>query len=133
MKQSVRDIDVNNKKVLVRVDFNVPIDRNGAIADDGRIRAAIPTIQYLQTNGAAIILCSHFGRPDGKVVESMRLNHVADRLSELLNQPVRKLDDCIGTQVEAEVAALQPREIILLENLRFHPEEEKNDPEFSRK
>ncbi len=133
MKQSVRDIDVSNKKVLVRVDFNVPLDRNGEIADDSRIRAAIPTIQYLQTNGAAIILCSHFGRPDGKVVESMRLGPVADRLSQLLNQHVQKLDDCIGTQVEAEAAALQPREIILLENLRFHAEEEKNDPEFARK
>lgn len=133
MKQSVRDIDVNNKKVLVRVDFNVPMDRNGEIADDSRIRAAIPTIQYLQTNGAAVILCSHFGRPDGKVVESMRLGAVADRLSTILNQSVQKLDDCIGTQVEAEAAALQPREILMLENLRFHPEEEKNDSEFARK
>ena len=83
MKQSVRDIDVSNKKVLVRVDFNVPMDRNGAIADDSRIRAAIPTIQYLQVNGAAVILCSHFGRPNGQVVESMRLGPVADRLSQL--------------------------------------------------
>ena len=133
MKQSVRDIDVNNKKILVRVDFNVPMDRNGKIADDSRIRAAIPTIQYLQVNGAAVILCSHFGRPDGKVVESMRLGHVADRLSELLNQQVQTVDDCIGPQVEMAAAALQPREILLLENLRFHPEEEKNDPEFARK
>jgi phosphoglycerate kinase len=133
MKQSVRDIDVSNKKVLVRVDFNVPMDRNGAIADDSRIRAAIPTIQYQQVNGAAVILCSHFGRPNGQVVESMRLGPVADRLSQLLNQRVEMADDCIGTQVEAAAAALQPREILMLENLRFHPEEEKNDPEFARK
>lgn len=133
MKQSVRDIDVNNKKVLVRVDFNVPMDRHGEIADDNRIRAAIPTIQYLLTNGAAIILCSHFGRPDGKVVESMRMAPIADRLSQILNQPVQTVDDCIGPQVEAAAAALQPREILMLENLRFHPEEEKNDPEFARK
>ena len=133
MKQSVRDIDVSNKKVLVRVDFNVPLDRNGGIADDSRIRAAIPTIQYLQTNGAAVILCSHFGRPNGQVVESMRLGPVADRLSQILNQTVLTADDCIGTQVEAAAAALQPREILMLENLRFHPEEEKNDPDFARK
>ncbi len=133
MKQSVRDIDVSNKKVLVRVDFNVPMDRNGEIADDSRIRAAIPTIHYLQVNGAATILCSHFGRPDGQVVESMRMGPIADRLSQLLNQPVQTIDDCIGTQVEAAAAALQPREILMLENVRFHPEEEQNDPEFSRK
>jgi phosphoglycerate kinase len=133
MKQSVRDIDVSNRKVLVRVDFNVPMDRNGHIADDSRIRAAIPTIQYLQVNGAAIILCSHFGRPDGKVEESLRMAPIADRLSQLLNQRVQSADDCIGPQVEAAAAALQPREILMLENLRFHPEEEKNDPEFARK
>jgi phosphoglycerate kinase len=133
MKQSVRDIDVNKKKVLVRVDFNVPIDRNGQIADDSRIRAAIPTIQYLQVNGAAVILCSHFGRPDGKVVESMRMKPIADRLSQLLNQPIQTAEDCIGPAVEAAAAALQPREILMLENLRFHPEEEKNDAGFARK
>jgi phosphoglycerate kinase len=133
MKQSVRDIDVSNRKVLVRVDFNVPMDRHGEIADDSRIRAAIPTIQYLQVNGAAIILCSHFGRPDGKVVASLRLDPIADRLSQLLNQPVQTVDDCIGPQVEMAAAALQPREILMLENLRFHPEEENNDPEFARK
>jgi phosphoglycerate kinase len=133
MKQSVRDVDVSGKKVLVRVDFNVPMDRNGEIADDSRIRGAIPTIQYLQTNGAAIILCSHFGRPDGKVVESMRLGPIADRLSQLLNQPIQMAADCVGPNVEAAAAALQPREILMLENLRFHPEEEKNDPEFARR
>ena len=133
MKQSVRDIDVSNKKVLVRVDFNVPMDRHGEIADDSRIRAAFPTIHYLQTSGAAIILCSHFGRPDGKVVESMRMGPIADRLSKLLNQPVETVDDCVGAQVEMAAAALRPREILMLENLRFHPEEEKNDAEFARK
>jgi phosphoglycerate kinase len=133
MKQSVRDIDVNKKKALVRVDFNVPMDRNGEIADDSRIRAAIPTVQYLQVNGAAVILCSHFGRPDGKVVESLRMRPIAGRLSQLLNQPIETADDCIGPAVEAAAAALQSREILMLENLRFHPEEEKNDAGFARK
>lgn len=133
MKQSVRDIEVAGKRALVRVDFNVPIDRDGEIADDSRIRGAIPTIQYLQTSGASIILCSHFGRPDGKVVESMRLALVADRLSQLLNQPVQTVNDCVGPKVEAACAALQPREILMLENLRFHPEEEKNDANFARR
>jgi phosphoglycerate kinase len=133
MKQSVRDIDVDKKKALVRVDFNVPMDRNGEIADDSRIRAAIPTVQYLQVNGAAVILCSHFGRPDGKVVESLRMRPIAGRLSQLLNQPIETADDCIGPAVEAAAAALQSREILMLENLRFHPEEEKNDAGFARK
>jgi phosphoglycerate kinase len=132
MKKSIRDIDVENKRVLVRVDFNVPFDRNGDIADDTRIKAAFATIRYLQDHGASIIVCTHLGRPDGKVVESMRLKPVAERLSQLLNQPIHTADDCIGPQVEASAAALQPREILLLENLRFHPEEEKNDAAFAK-
>ncbi len=132
MKQSVRDIDVQGKRALMRVDFNVPFDRNGGIADDSRIRAALPTIRYLQEHGASIILCSHLGRPDGQVVEKLRLTPVAERLSQLLGQPVRTTNDCIGPEVEAAARALQPGEVLLLENLRFHPEEEKNDPTFAR-
>jgi phosphoglycerate kinase len=133
MKKSVRDIDVNGKRVLMRVDFNVPFDRNGGIADDTRIRAAVPTIRYLQEHGASIILCSHLGRPDGKVVDSLRLTPIAERLSSILGQPVKKTDDCIGPEVEAAAKALQPGDVLLLENLRFHPEEEKNDPAFAQK
>jgi phosphoglycerate kinase len=132
MKQSVRDIDVSGKRALVRVDFNVPFDRNAAIADDSRIRAALPTIRYLQEHGAAVILCSHLGRPDGQVVESMRLTPVAERLSRLLGQEVKTTDDCIGAGVEAAARALQPGEVLLLENLRFHAEEEANDPGFAQ-
>jgi phosphoglycerate kinase len=132
MKQSVRDIDVAGKRALVRVDFNVPFDRNGGIADDSRIRAALPTIRYLQEHGAAVILCSHLGRPDGKVVESLRLTTVAERLSRLLGQSVQTTDDCNGAGVETAARALQPGEVLLLENLRFHAEEEANDPGFAR-
>ncbi len=132
MKKTVRDVGVDGKRVLVRVDFNVPFDKNGAIADDNRIRAALPTIEYLRDRNAAVILCSHLGRPDGKVVESMRLHRVAGRLSELLRRPVKTTTDCVGPGVQADVAALQPGDVLLLENLRFHPEEEKNDPEFAR-
>jgi phosphoglycerate kinase len=132
MKKSVRDIDVSGKRVLMRVDFNVPFDRNGDIADDSRIRAALPTIHYLQEHGAAIILASHLGRPDGRVVESLRLTPVAQRLSTLLGRDVQTTDDCVGPEVEATAAALQPGEVLLLENLRFHPEEEKNDAAFAR-
>jgi phosphoglycerate kinase len=132
MKQSVLDIDVAGKRALVRVDFNVPFERNGGIADDSRIRAALPTIRFLQEHGAAVILCSHLGRPDGKVVESLRLTPVAERLSRLLGQEVKTTDDCIGSEVEAAARALQPGEVLLLENLRFHAEEEANDPAFAR-
>jgi len=131
-KKSVRDIDVSGKRVLVRVDFNVPFDRNGSIADDSRIRGALPTIRYLQEHGARTILCSHLGRPDGKVVESLRLAPVAERLSHLLQQPVLTTLDCVGPEVESAVASLEPGAVLLLENLRFHAEEEKNDPAFAR-
>jgi phosphoglycerate kinase len=132
MKQSVRDIDVAGKRVLMRVDFNVPFDRNGAIADDTRISAALPTIRYLLDHGAGVVLCSHLGRPDGKVVESLRLAPVADRLAKLLGKDIQTAPDCVGPQAEAAAHALQPGEVLLLENLRFHPEEEKNDPAFAR-
>ena len=118
--------------MLVRADFNVPLDDQGAITDDTRIRAALPTIQDLTGKGAKVILTSHFGRPKGKVVESMRLTPVAKRLSEVLGQAVVKCDDCIGDQVTAAVGALQNSQVALLENVRFYAEEEKNDPEFAK-
>jgi len=130
-KKTIQDIDVQGKKTIVRVDFNVPLEA-GKVTDDTRIRAALPTIQYLLDHGAAVILTSHLGRPKGKVIEELRLDPVAARLSELLGKPVRKLDDCIGPEVEAAAKALQPGEVLLLENLRFHPGERANDPPFAK-
>jgi phosphoglycerate kinase len=123
--------DLQDKRVLVRADFNVPTDDQGNITDDTRIRAALPTINELTSKGAKVILTSHFGRPKG-VTEKYRLTPVAKRLSELLGQEVVKTDDCIGEEVTNAVAALKPGQVILLENVRFHPEEEKNDPEFAK-
>ena len=132
-KLSIRDIDVNGKRVLVRVDFNVPQDENLNITDDARIRASIPTIKYIQDRGARqIILMSHLGRPEGKVQEQYRLNSVAKRLEMLLDEPVKKLDDCIGNEVNKAIKKAKEK-VILLENLRFHPEEEKNDAGFAKK
>ncbi|HET7637493.1 MAG TPA: phosphoglycerate kinase [Ktedonobacteraceae bacterium] len=130
-KKTIRDIDVTGKRVLVRVDFNVPLDDQGHITDDTRIKAALPTIRYLLNEGAAVILMSHLGRPKGKVVESMRLTPVAQRLSELLGKPVAMARDHVGPEVEVQARALQPGHVLLLENLRFHGEEEKNDPDFA--
>jgi phosphoglycerate kinase len=133
-KKTVRDIDVADKRVLVRVDFNVPLDKKtGAITDDSRIRAALPTIAYLLSQGARVVLVSHLGRPDGKVVEELRLTPVAARLSELLAAPVATTSESVGPAAEAAVANLLPRAVLLLENVRFHAEEEQNDPEFARK
>lgn len=131
-RKSVRDIDVRGKRVLVRVDLNVPLDEKGAITDDTRIEAVLPTINYLIDNKARVILCSHLGRPDGKVVDELRLAPVAERLSELLGSPAEMATDCIGPQVEKAVGRLKEGGILLLENLRFHPEEEKNDPVFAQ-
>ncbi len=131
-KKTVRDIDVRGKRVLLRVDLNVPLDEKGVITDDTRIRAVLPTIKYLMDNKARLILCSHLGRPDGKVVEELRLAPVARRLSELLSSPVEMAADCIRTQVEEAAARLKEGHVLLLENLRFHPEEEKNDPGFAQ-
>ncbi|HJV47188.1 MAG TPA: phosphoglycerate kinase [Bacillota bacterium] len=130
-KKTVRDVDVKGKSVFCRVDFNVPMSE-GTITDDTRIRAAVPTIEYLIGQGAKVILASHLGRPKGKVVEEMRLTAVARRLSDLLNKEVKKADEVIGTQVSAMVGALQEGEILLLENVRFLPGEEKNDPELAK-
>lgn len=131
-KKSVEDVDVRGKRVLVRVDFNVPQDKSGAITDDIRIRASLPTIQYLRDKGAKVILCSHLGRPDGKVVEKMRIGPVAARLSQLLGAPVVTARDCVGPEVEKVAGRLKGGEVLLLENLRFHSEEEENDPSFAR-
>ena len=122
--------DIAGKRVLVRVDFNVPLDKEGAITDDTRIRAALPTIKDLIGKGAKVVLCSHMGRPKGKVNESMRLTPVAARLSELLGQDVTKCDDCIGEDVKSAIDGLANGQVALLENLRFHAGEEANDPEF---
>lgn len=132
-KKTVRDIDVSGKRVLVRVDLNVPLDEGtGAISDDTRVRAVLPTIRYLIDRKARVILCSHLGRPEGKVVDELRLAPVARRLSEILGSPVEMAMDCIGPQVEEAVGRLKEGEVLLLENLRFHPEEEKNDPGFAQ-
>ena len=132
-KKTVADLsasDLSGKRVLVRVDFNVPLD-NGSITDDTRIRAALPTIQDLTSKGAKVILTSHFGRPKG-VDESLRLTPVAARLSELLGKPVKKFDDCIGDEVTQAVAAMENGDVAVLENVRLYAEEEKNDPEFAK-
>lgn len=131
-KQTIRDINVSGKRVLVRVDFNVPLDAEQRITDDTRIRAALPTIQYLLQNGAAVILMSHLGRPDGQVVEKLRLAPVARRLSELLGVSVEMAPDSVGAEVEAAAGALNPGQVLLLENLRFYKAEEKNGPEFAQ-
>jgi len=130
-KKTVRDIEVTGKRVLVRVDFNVPLDNEQHITDDTRIVAALPTINYLLEHGAAVILMSHLGRPKGQVVETMRMTPVAQRLSEHLHKPVETTPDSIGTEVTARAHALQAGQVLLLENLRFHKEEEKNDAGFA--
>ncbi|MFH0802891.1 MAG: phosphoglycerate kinase [bacterium] len=129
-KMTIRDVDVSGKRVLVRVDFNVPL-KEGKIRDDTRIKAALPTIEYLISHGARLILMSHLGRPDGEVDDAFRMDPVAARLADLLARPVKKLNDCIGPEVEAAVNSLKPGELILLENVRFHKGETKNNPEFA--
>jgi phosphoglycerate kinase len=131
-QENHQDIDVSGKRVLVRVDYNVPLDEeNGQITDDARIRETVPTLRYLLDNGAKIILMAHMGRPKGKVVESMRLAPAARRLQELLGQPIATTADCVGPEAEAAVAKLGMGEVLLLENLRFHAEEEANDAQFA--
>jgi len=131
-KMTVRDIEWVGKRAIVRCDFNVPLDGEGNITDDIRIRAALPTIKHILSEGGSVVLCSHLGRPKGKVVDSLRLDPVAARLSELLELDVKKLDDCIGDQVEAAVKAMAPGQVVLLENLRFHAAEEKNGADFAK-
>ena len=130
-KLTVRDFDAAGKRVLVRVDFNVPLE-DGKVSDDSRIRASVPTIQYLLKQGAKVILASHLGRPNGKVVESARLRPVAERLSQLVGRLVRVTGDALGVGTVDAVTRLKRGEILLLENLRFHSQEEQNDPEFAK-
>jgi phosphoglycerate kinase len=131
-KKTIRDVDVTGKKVLVRVDYNVPMDKSGNITDDTRIKATIPTLQYLLEKKAAVILASHMGRPKGKPVPEFTLVPAAKRLSSLLGKEVLFANDCVGPEAEAMAKRLKPGQILLLENVRFHPQEEKNDPDFSR-
>lgn len=131
-KKSVEDINVKGKKVIVRCDFNVPQDDNGCITDDKRIVASLPTIRFLLEQEAAVILCSHLGRPKGEFKIKFSLKPVAERLSQLLDQKVKLAEDVIGPSAKALVAAVKPGEVILLENVRFHKEEEKNDPGFAK-
>jgi phosphoglycerate kinase len=133
-KKTVEDIEVKGKRVLLRVDFNVPLNINtGAISDDSRIRASLPTIKYLVDHKAKVILCSHLGRPEGKVVENLRMAPIAQRLSQLMGLPVSTVSDCIGKEVESKVRTLKEGDILVLENLRFHPEEEADAAGFARK
>lgn len=130
--RSIRDVELKNKRVLMRVDFNIPMDKNGNIIDDARIQAAIPSIKYISQQGARLILMSHLGRPDGQRNEKYSLKVVALHLTKILKQEVELTDDCIGPMVKARVDRMLPGEIILLENVRFHSGEEENSPEFSR-
>ncbi|HEX6127934.1 MAG TPA: phosphoglycerate kinase [Candidatus Limnocylindria bacterium] len=130
-KKTVRDIDVHGKRVFLRADLNVPLD-DGKITDDTRIRASLPTLIYLLEQGASVILASHLGRPKGKVNDALRLKPVADRLGQLLGRPVRMTGDALGPGVMTAVDKLRPGDMLLLENLRFHAEEEANDPEFAK-
>jgi len=132
-KLGLDDLDVKGQRVLMRVDFNVPLDEAGRITDDKRIRAALPSIRNVLERGGALILMSHLGRPKGGPDPKFTLAPCAKRLEELLGRPVRLLPDCIGPEVEAACAALKPGEVVLLENLRFHPEEQAGDDEFARK
>src|SRR5262245_18256001 len=130
-KLSVRDLDVRGKRVFLRVDFNVPLE-GGRVADDTRVRAALPTLRLLLEGGARIVAASHLGRPKGKPNPAYTLRPVAARTAELLGRPVAMADDCVGPGVEERSRALAPGDVLLLENLRFHPGEEKNDPAFAR-
>lgn len=131
MKKTIYDIPVEGKTVYVRVDYNVPHEEDGTIKDDRRIRSTVPTIEYLLDHGAAVVLASHMGRPKGEVKPELSLRKAGLRLSELLGRPVQFAEDCIGEETDRMKAALKPGEVLLLENLRFHKEEEKNDPKFA--
>jgi 3-phosphoglycerate kinase len=131
-KLTVRDLDIKNKKILVRVDFNVPLSPTGEITDDNRIRAALPTIEYIIKQNGILILMSHLGKPKGKPDMKYSLKSVAKRLSELINHEVLFADDCVDSIAENLIQQAKPGDVVLLENLRFHPEEEKNNPDFAK-
>ncbi|MCI0476951.1 MAG: phosphoglycerate kinase, partial [Anaerolineales bacterium] len=132
-KKTVKDLNLKGKRVLMRLDFNVPMDK-GVVTDDKRIRAALPTIQYVLEQGASLIVMSHLGRPKGAGFEAeFSLKPAAEVLGKLINKPVQVAPDCIGPAVEAMAKALKPGEVLMLENVRFHKQEEKNDPEFAKK
>jgi phosphoglycerate kinase len=130
--KSIKELELAGKRVFTRVDFNVPRDKAGAVTDDTKIRAALPTIRYMLDQGALVILASHLGRPKGQVREDLRLDSVASRLAELLGRNVQKVDEVVGETVQKAVAGLQAGDVLLLENVRFHPGEEKNDPDLAR-
>lgn len=132
MFRTLDDGDFKGKRTLLRVDFNVPLDKHGNVVNDKRIREALPTIKYLLSKGARIILVTHVGRPEGKIVEELRTHGIAKRLSAILGRDVKKLNDVIGDHIKEEVAALQDGDVVVLENIRFYPEEKKNCPEFSK-
>jgi phosphoglycerate kinase len=131
-KKTIKDIAIEGKRVLVRVDFNVPQDANGTVTDTTRIQASLPTIQYLVEHRARVVLMSHLGRPRGRVVEALRMAPVAEALARLIHRPVVTIDQCTGPEVTEQVRELKPGDVLLLENLRFYPEEEKNDPQFAK-
>ena len=131
-KKSIKDVDIKGKKVIMRVDFNVPLDKNLAITDDNRIRAALPSIEYILAREAKLILMSHLGRPKGEKRKEFSLAPAAVRLSELIGKPVKMLDDCIGDSVKEAVSAMNSGDVILLENLRFHKQETENDASFAK-
>ena len=133
VKKTIRDIGIAGNTILVRVDFNVPINKKtGSISDDSRIRASLPTIRYLADHKARIVLCSHLDRPDGKIIEELRIKPIAEHLSHLVNKPIHTIGDCVGNEVRNEVNKLRDGDILFLENLRFHPGEETNDANFAR-
>ena len=133
VKKTIRDIGIAGNTILVRVDFNVPINKKtGSISDDSRIRASLPTIRYLADHKARIVLCSHLDRPDGKIIEELRIKPIAEHLSHLVNKPIHTIGDCVGNEVRNEVNKLRDGDILFLENLRFHLGEETNDANFAR-
>ncbi|PON10989.1 phosphoglycerate kinase, partial [Candidatus Entotheonella serta] len=131
-KAMLRDLTIQGKRLFIRVDFNVPLTNDLKVANDTRIQAALPTIQYAQAQGASVILASHLGRPKGQVNPKLSLQPVAAHLESVLGSPVQFASDCVGSEVEAQAQALQPGAIMMLENLRLHPEEEKNDAAFAQ-